>query len=153
MAWHLEAAPQRASTRATYARGDGRWEITVIRAERIDAKPSEPLLALAERAVWREKQVERQVACADRDCIAVRHITWLREHTRDFRHAYVAYDIDGALTPSRLTARALHGWHRLLRRARPPMLIAVTADSALDGADVARALRAAHAAAHAEDSL
>jgi hypothetical protein len=33
------------------------------------------------------------------------------------------------------------------------MLIAVTADSALDGADVARALRAAHAAAHAEDSL
>lgn len=150
MAWHLDAAPEWASTRAAYVRGDGRWEITVIRANRIGAKPPEPLLAIDERAIWREKQVERDVACANRDCIAVRHTTWLRQHAQDLRHAYVAYDIDGSLTPSRLGARALHGWHRLLQRAGPPMLIAVTADTALDGADVALALRAAHAAVHSE---
>ena len=146
MPW--QAGPVRAtrSAQATYAHDARRLELVVIQAERADAKPPDALPSSGEGAAWREKQVDRQVACAERDCMGVRHVAWLRERGDEVRHAYVAYGIDGVMTDSRLAARALHGWHRLLGSASPPALLAVTSDAPLAGDEVAVALRAAQAA-------
>lgn len=153
--WTRLAPPQRtelaASTRAqmmhaSYGQDARTLELSVVEALDQDAKLPDSALAPGGHAVWREKQVNSETACAAADCIAVRHATWQRESSPEVRHVYLVYGVGAFTTDSRLAARMAQGWRRLHGDDRTPRVVAISTDVPLSADELARAMRDVRAA-------
>jgi exosortase len=147
--WTRVAPPQRtelpASTRAqmmhaSYRQDARTLDLVLVEALDQDAKLPEAPLAPGAHAVWREKQVKSETACAGADCVAVRHATWQRESSPAVRHVYLVYGVGAFTSDSRLTARMAQGWRRLHGDDRTARVVAISTDLPLAADELARAM-------------
>jgi exosortase/archaeosortase family protein len=153
-----ERTPLAPSTRAhmmhaRYRREDRTLQLSVIEALADDAKLPESVLAPGERALWREKQVTSETACAGTECVTLRHATWQREKSPDLRHVYLVYSVGTFTTDSRFSARVAHGWHRLLGDSQPSRLSAISVDAPLPGDQLEHVMREMHTAMAGAETL
>jgi hypothetical protein len=106
-------------------------EVVIVEPLSPDIKLPESRLAPHDGSIWRQKQVQREAACAVSRCISFLHSTWLRDKGEQLRHVYYAYSIGSFTTESKLALRAAQGWQRLTGGRDHPRLIGFISDDAV----------------------
>jgi exosortase/archaeosortase family protein len=129
--WTLDPATRTESTGLTYRRQGRDIEVVIVEPLSPDIKLPESRLAPHDGAVWRQKQVQHESACAVSRCVRFLHSTWLRDKSQQLRHVYYAYSLGGFTTESKLAFRAAQGWQRLTGRRDHPRLIGFSSDDAV----------------------
>ena len=126
--WTVDPATRTESTSLMYRRNGRDIEVVIVEPLSPDIKLPESRFAPHDGAVWRQKQVQRESACAVSRCVRFLHSTWLRDKSQQLRHVYYAYSLGGFATDSKLAFRAAQGWQRLTGQRDHPRLIGFISD-------------------------
>jgi len=126
--WTVDPATRTESTSLMYRRNGRDIEVVIVEPLSPDIKLPESRFAPHDGAVWRQKQVQRESACAVSRCVRFLHSTWLRDKSQQLRHVYYAYSLGGFTTDSKLAFRAAQGWQRLTGQRDHPRLIGFISD-------------------------
>jgi len=126
--WTVDPATRTESTSRMYRRNGRDIEVVIVEPLSPDIKLPESRFAPHDGAVWRQKQVQRESACAVSRCVRFLHSTWLRDKSQQLRHVYYAYSLGGFTTDSKLAFRAAQGWQRLTGQRDHPRLIGFISD-------------------------
>jgi len=132
-AWAIDEQTNTESISLIYRRHGRDVEVVMVEPLSSNMKLPESRLAPHDNNVWRQKQLQRESACAASPCVKFVHSTWQRDKGQQLRHVYYAYSIGSFTTESKLAFRAVHGWHRLTGARDHPRLIGfISDDVALD---------------------
>jgi exosortase len=129
--WTVDPPSRTESINLTYRRHDRDIEVVVVEPLSPDIKLPESRLAPHDGAIWRQKQVQHESACAVSRCVRFLHSTWQRDKSQQLRHVYYAYSLGGFTTESKLGFRIAQGWQRLTGGRDHPRLIGFISDDAV----------------------
>lgn len=129
--WTVDPPSRTESISLIYRRQGRDIEVVIIEPLSPDIKLPESRLAPHDGSVWRQKQVQREAACAVSRCIRFLHSTWLRDKGHQLRHVYYAYSIGSFTTDAKLAFRLAQGWQRLTGGRDHPRLIGFISDDAV----------------------
>lgn len=150
--WSVDEPGNTESISLTYRQRGRDIQAVIVEPLSSNAKLPESRLAPHDKDIWRQKQVQREAACAASDCIRLLHSTWQRDKGQQLRHVYYAYSIGSFSTESKLAFRAVHGWHRLTGGRENPRLIGfISDDVAVDVAELGAAFEMLRSAGKESD--
>jgi exosortase len=129
--WTVDPPTRTESISLTYRRHGRDIEVVIVEPLSPDIKLSESRLAPHDEGVWRQKQIQREAACAVPRCIRLLHSTWQRDKGQQLRHVYYAYSFGSFSTESKLAFRVAQGWQRLTGGRDQPRLIGFISDDAV----------------------
>jgi hypothetical protein len=129
--WTVDPSSRTESISLSYRSRGRAIDVVLVEPLSPDGKLPESRLAPHDGSVWRQKQVQREAACAVSRCIGLLHATWLRDKSEQLRHVYYAYSLGSFTTESKLVFRAAQGWQRLTGGRDHPRLIGFIADDAV----------------------
>lgn len=133
--WTIDGETNTESIELTYRHGGGEIRVVVIEPLSSSTKLPESRLVPRDQGVWRQKQIEREAACAGVRCVSLLHSTWQHDKGDELRHVYYAYSIGNFATESKLAIRAAQGWRRLTGTRGAPRLIGFVSDDAVTDLD------------------
>jgi exosortase len=133
--WAVDAPSNTESLSLTYRHHGRDIEVMIVEPLSSSIKLPESKLAPHDGNIWRQKQVQHEVACAVSRCVRFLHYTWQRDKGQQLRHVYYAYSIGSFTTESKLAFRAAHGWRRLTGGNDTPRLIGFISDDVVRDVD------------------